>query len=95
MIFAAIMIPKLLIERAIHSVLQIFRDKGAITNKNAMTIDELGLKPGVFMDRFYRLRDYKPYALQILIGSNVIQMTGDGKLFLSEQELASSKWKED
>jgi hypothetical protein len=38
-------------------------------------------------------RDYKITALQVLRNANIIQSTEDGKLYLSEANLSSSKWK--
>jgi len=87
---AFITIPPLLIRRAISSVIQIFRQHSATDVKSARTIDELGLGPRPMAKRIFRRRDYKPQALQILMRAEVVQMTEDDKLYLSEEKLASS-----
>ena len=92
-ILGMIVLPQLLIRRAIPSVIRIFRHHNAVGVKGARTIDELGLKPRTMIDRMWRPRDYKPRALQLLIKANIIQMTEDGKLYLSEENLTATKWK--
>ena len=88
-----IFIPRLLMMRAFSSVIKIFRENNAINEKNAKTIDELGLRPPTFTQRMFRTRDYKPQALDLLRRADIVQMTEDGKLYLSEEKLASSKLK--
>jgi hypothetical protein len=39
------------------------------------------------MERIMKPRDYKPYALQILIKQGVLCQTEDGRLYLSEEKL--------
>lgn len=85
-------VPQLFMRRAIPSVIKIFRQQNAIGIKNAKTIDELGLKSQNIMDKMWKWRNYKPDALKILISVNIVQMSEDGKLYLSEENLAASKW---
>ena len=91
-IIALFFIPRFMINRAIHSVIFIFRQHNAVTIRDAKTMEELGLNPKPFLERAFRLRDYKPYALQILRNANVIQQTEDGRLYLDEGQLRTSKW---
>ncbi len=86
------MIPRLLLNRAIYSVIKTFRDNNAKTHERAKTMAELSLTAKPIIERFSRLRDYKPYAIKILIGADIIQATEDGKFYLSEEKLAASKW---
>jgi len=77
--------------RAVIRVIEIFRQHRAIGIQQAKTIDELGLTPPGFLERAMRTRDYKQNALKILIKNEVIHMTGEGKLYITEeksQELA-------
>ena len=87
-----LVLPQLFIKRAIPSVIRIFRQHNAVGVRGAKTVDELGLNPKSYMERIGRLRDYKPRALQLLIRADIIQMTEDGKLYLSEENLALTKW---
>ena len=85
-----IFVPRFFITRAFSKVIQIFRENNAIDEKNAKTIDELGLTPPTFVERLSRIRDYKPQALDLLRRADIVQVTEDGKLYLSEEKLASS-----
>lgn len=85
-------VPQLFIRRAIPSVIKVFRQNNAVGIKNARTIDELGLKSQNIMDKMWKWRNYKPDALKILINVNIVQMSEDGKLYLSEENLAATKW---
>jgi predicted deacetylase len=81
-------IPRWLLRRAARQVINIFREHNATNSKNARTIDELGLRPPGVLERMMRRRDYKPYALSVLMQAEIIQATEDGKLYLSEEKLA-------
>jgi len=85
-----IFVPRWFMMRAFPKVLQIFREYNAINERNAKTVDELGLRPPTFVQRLTKVRDYKPQALNILMRADIVQVTEDGKLYLSEDKLASS-----
>jgi len=91
-ILAMFYIPRLMINRAIHAVIRILRQNNAVTIRDAKTTEELGLNPKTFMEQALKLRDYKPYALQILRNADIIQTTEDGRLYLDEDQLQTSKW---
>jgi hypothetical protein len=84
-------IPRFMMMRAISKVISIFLQNSALSDKSAKTIDELGLRPPSFMQRIGRFRDYKPHAVEMLRRADIIQMTEDGRLYLSEEKLALSK----
>jgi hypothetical protein len=54
---------------------------------DAKTLRELGLESPDFFQKMVRPRDYKQYALQILIKRGMVSVTKDGKLFLVEDML--------
>jgi hypothetical protein len=85
-------VPQLMIAIAAPKVIKIFRNKNAVGPKNAMTAADLGLQPPSMIARMMKPRDYKPRALQLLMHINVVQMTDDGKIYLSEQELQKTRW---
>lgn len=85
-----IFVPRWFLKQAFAKVIQIFREQNAINEKNARTVDELGLRPPTFTQRLMRMRDYKPQALNILMRADIVQVTEDGKLYLSEDKLGSS-----
>ena len=90
-LLAMFVIPQFLVRRATFKVIQIFQQHNAIGVKNAKEIDELGLSPRSFVEGMFRGRDYKPRALQSLIRSEIVLMTEDGKLYISEEKLISLK----
>ena len=89
-ILGVFVIPRFMMKRAMRHVLRAFRQNNATDAKTAKTLEELGLKPRSFMEGFLRGRDYKPYALDMLRKGEIVQITEDGKLYLSEDRLASS-----
>jgi len=92
-ILIVFVIPMFLFVRNVPKVIRIFRFQNAVGARNARTIDELGLRPKPMLQRIFSRRDYKPQALQSLIKANIIQITDEGKLYLSEEILAESRWR--
>lgn len=90
MLGAIFVIPGWRLKRAIRQVIQIFRKHNATDAKNAKTDTELGLKPRPMLERMMSLRDYKPYALTVLIRAGVVRQTEEGKFYLSEEKLMAS-----
>jgi len=88
---ALLLVPRWLVSRAAKKVVRIFQDHGAVNEKNARTADELGLTPPGFLQRMARTRNYKPQALNILINAEIVQITEDGRLYLVEDRLASTR----
>jgi hypothetical protein len=84
-------IPMTLNKRAVIHVIKKFRKFQAIDAESARTIEELGLNPPTFRERIMRFRDYKPAALQGLMRVDIIMMTEEGKVFLSEEKLKTTK----
>lgn len=84
----------LLLKRAIKQVVNSFREHDATGIRSAKTVAELELAPKSFFRRQMGLRDYKPHALQLLMSNDIIRATRDGKLYLSEDKLADSRFKQ-
>ena len=82
-------IPRFLTRRAALQIIKIFRKNNAIDIKTARTVHELGLNPPGMWERMGRRRDYKPRALSILRQEGIVQLTEDGRLYLSEDKLAN------
>ncbi len=89
-VLALFVIPQWRLKRVIPKVIRIFREHSAIGIKNAKTIDELGLRTQGMLGQMLRGRDYKQYALSALMKAEIIQITGDGRLYLSEEKLMDS-----
>lgn len=80
--------------RALAVVVRRFRETGAVSPDHAKTVEDLGITPQTFMERLYQMRDYRPYALQLLQAEEVVREVSGGRLYLSEQKLAQSRFHE-
>ena len=74
-------------KRALFKVIGIFCQHEALGIRDAKTLRELGLESPDFFQKMVRPRDYKQYALQILIKRGMVSVTEDGKLFLVADNL--------
>jgi hypothetical protein len=83
------LLPRIRIRRAVNQVVAIFERNNALDVRSAKTIDELGLRPPTFLQGMMRIRDFKPYAVQILMKADVIRQTDSGRLYLSQDRLAA------
>ena len=90
MLAALFILPQWRLRRAIRQVIRILREHNAVGIKNARTIDELGLRPRRMLEGMFKGRDYKKYALSALMKAEIIQITEDGRLYLSEDKLIAS-----
>ena len=82
-------LPRIRIRRAINQVVTIFEHDSVLDARSARTVDELGLRPPTFLEGMLRMRDFKPYALQILMKAEVVCQTDGGRLYLSQDKLAA------
>lgn len=87
---AVVIIPNWMTRRAIPKVIRAFRQNSAIDQRSAKTMDELGLKRRGSMIGTVRARDYRQQALLVLINSDIIRSTDDGRLFLDEGKMAQT-----
>jgi hypothetical protein len=76
-----------LTRRAIFKVIKIFYQHNALGIEGAKTLYELGLERPDFFQRMTRPRDYKQYALQILIKRGIILENEDGRMYMVEERL--------
>jgi len=82
-------VPRIRMKRAVNQVVAIFERNNVLDARSAKTIDELGLKPQTSLEGMLRIRDFKPYALQILMKAEVVRQTEDGRLYLSQDKLVA------
>lgn len=92
-ILAVLVFPQWMLLRTVPKIIRIFREHNAVGAKNARTIEELGLQPKTLYERMFKLRDYKPRTFQFMLKTTIIEMTEDGKVYLSEEKLASTRWR--
>ena len=82
-------LPRIRIKRAVNQVMAIFERNNALDARSAKTIDELGLRPPALLQSMMRIRDLKPYALQMLMQADLIRQTDGGRLYLLQDKLAA------
>ncbi len=92
-ILVVFFVPQWILVRNIPKVIRIFRKFNAVNPKTALTIEELGLKPKPMLERMFRRRDHKPRALQFMLRVALVEVTEDGKLYLDEEKLAQTRWR--
>jgi hypothetical protein len=80
-------LPRIRIRRAVNQVMAVFERNNALDVRSAKTVDELGLRRPTFLDGMLRMRDFKPYALQILMQTDVVRQTDGGRLYLAQDRL--------
>ena len=83
-------LPRIRIRRAVGQVVAIFQRNNALDVRSAKTVDELGLRPPTFLEGMLRVRDFKPYALQILMHTEVVRQTDGGRLYLAQDGLPAA-----
>jgi hypothetical protein len=88
---ALFFIPTLMTKRAMRQVIRILKRTGTMDPENAKSIIDLRLNPPSFKERIMKTRDYKPKALEFLISLHIVLYSEDGKIYLSEKNLLSSK----
>ena len=86
----AVYYSKYRMKKAIGDVISIMRRFNALDEGSAKTQADLGLAPPSLLARMISVKDYKPQAVQILMGHYILQMTDDGRIYLSEANLAST-----
>ena len=80
---------------SVRSLIKSLREHEATNIATAKTAEELNLRLGSSFGKFNLLRDYSSYSLKMLVDEGVVRVTEDGRLFLSEETLALSRWKQD
>jgi hypothetical protein len=83
----ALFLRTFLARRAIFKVIEIFYQHNALGMSSAKTLHELGLERRDFFQRMTRPRDYKQYALQVLIKRGIIEQNEDGKVYMVAERL--------
>jgi hypothetical protein len=78
-----------MMKRALKQVLKTLRMHEALSAEKAKFVNEMGLqKKGILQLKAFR--DYKPTAIQFLIKQEIIVVTEEGKIYLSEEALLNS-----
>jgi hypothetical protein len=84
---ASLYVRTLLTRRAIFKVVDIFYRHQALGAQGAKMRRDLGLERPDFLQRMMKPRDYKQYALQILMKREIILEDEEGRLYMLEERL--------
>lgn len=82
-------------KKTLKRLLIMFREAQAISPETARDLDDIGIKEKPLL-HFEVMRDYSPQILEMLIRENIVQMTDEGKFYLSEKALSEhqlSSWR--
>jgi hypothetical protein len=86
MVVGALWLSAYLTKRAVHQVIGAFCGNNALAFREAKSRDDLGLTPPNLVQRLTHFRDYKPFALKFLIDRDIVHVTQDGKLYLTDDD---------
>ncbi len=87
-----LLIPSTMLKLAVSVVVKEFRRQNAVSPENTISKTDLGIMPQTGINRFVNRRDYKAQALQALIQAEIVQVTEEGRLYLLEEKLESTRW---
>ena len=84
---ATFYVRNLLAKKAALKVIRIFYQHNALGIEGAKPLRELGLARPDFLQRMVKPRDYKQFALQMLIKQGIINMTTGERFYMVEERL--------
>jgi hypothetical protein len=79
-------LPAIRLKKAIYQMIEHFRGLQSSCLTGVRTMDELGMRNPGLLDGFLRSRDFRPYALQVLIQEDVVKHENE-MLCLREDKL--------
>ena len=77
--------------RAMRIIIRTFVEHNATSAKNAIAMDELKIKSQSIFSLRLKLKDFKKEALDVLLSTGAVQMTGDNRLYLLEEKIMDTK----
>ncbi len=81
---ALFVVPAYRLKRAILQVVGVFRTGNSFCSIGPKDVDEIGLTSN--RGGLFALRDFTPYALQVLVERGIVHLSEDGKMCLQEKE---------
>jgi hypothetical protein len=89
LIVSAFLGTNILMKRATRHIIRALRYYEAFSAASAIPPEDAGIKQKSFF-QLGLLRDYKPTAFQFLVKNNIVRLSEDGKLYLSEETVTQS-----
>ena len=87
LVAAVFVISAFVMRRAALKVIKTFCEYEALDARKARHAAEMGLDPPDLLERILKPRDYRPQALRMLNQAGIVHLTGDGRLYMSEDKL--------
>ena len=94
MLAAVITIPRWLIFNAMKRIIKIMKKQNVFNPQNARSAEEMGIAPLTIWGRMFKMRDYRPQALQHLTELRIVLQTQDGKYYINQEILSTSRLKD-
>lgn len=92
LIAAAIFIPRYMVLTAMKKIIRAMIKENAVNLQNAVTPEQIGVGQRGPWGGLLRMRDYRPQALYILVESEIVVNTLDGRYYISVDRLQVSKF---
>ena len=92
LILAIFVLPQVIMYRTVPAVIRILRTHGAVGPQGARSAEEMGLTQRPVFERAFRLKDHKPKTLQFLLQYGIVKSDDQGRIYLSEEALATTRW---
>jgi hypothetical protein len=89
-----ILVPNWLIFRAMKKVVSALKNRNSWNQVSASWAEQIGIKKEPLWNSMFKVRDYRPRALQQLIELQIIIQTPEGKFFLNKNKLDESRLKD-
>jgi len=85
--------PNWLVFRAMKKVIKALKKRDAYNAKNACYAEEIGIRKQTMFSNMFKVRDYRPQALQQLVQLEIVKQTDDEKFYINQEKLDQSRLK--
>lgn len=92
LVVAAIFIPRYMVLTAMKKIIRAMIKEDAFNIRNAMTPEQIGIGQRGPWGGMLRMRDYRPQALYMLVETEIIVNTMDGRYYISVDKLQVSRF---
>jgi hypothetical protein len=92
LIAAAIFIPRYMVLTAMKKIIRTLIREGAFNVRSAVSPEQIGIGQRGMWGGMLRMRDYRPQALYMLVDSEILVNTLDGRYYISVDRLQVSRF---
>jgi hypothetical protein len=94
LVIAAIFIPRYMVLNAMKKIIRTLVKEGAFNVRKALPPEQIGIGQRGPWGGMLRMRDYRPQALYMLVDSEILVNTLDGRYYISVDKLQVSRFSE-